>query len=107
MELVETELLFEAPAALLATRLRTSSFRLLAQPLVLVVLSALHLSLDGFLVLESVADHTDLQGVLDRRISVVVLEDLQLDLLVEGREEVGTHGVSLLVTEETDILQAS
>ena len=82
LELVQAELLFEAPAALMASFLRTSSLFRLAPLRVLVVLSALHLSLDGLLVPESVADQADLQSVLDRSISVAVFQDLQLDLLV-------------------------
>ena len=82
LELVQAELLFEAPAALLASRLSTSSFFRLAPLRVLVVLSALHLSLDSLLVPKSVGDHADLQSVLDRSISVFVFQDLQLDLLV-------------------------
>ena len=82
LELVQTELLFEAAAALMASRLSTSSFFRLAPLRVLVVLSALHLSLDSLLVPKSVGDHADLQSVLDRSISVFVFQDLQLDLLV-------------------------
>ena len=106
LELVEPELLLKARSALLAAGLSTSSLLLLATFLVFNVLAALHLRLNCFLVSEGAADHSYLQGVIKQGVSVLVLEDLQLDLLVKGREEVGTHGVGLLVAEEANIFEA-
>ena len=105
LQLLDALLLLKAHATLSSAILGLCSLFFFAALLILKVFTALHLSFDGSLVLKGAANESSAESLLDGGTPVLVLDHLQLQLVVEGRHEVGTHRVLLLLAEKTHVFQ--
>ena len=105
LELADALLLLEAHATLPTAFLSTGSFFFETTLLVLIVFASLHFVLNSFLVVHGAVGKAGTEGLFDELASVIVLNQLQLDLLVESGQEVRSHGELLTVAEEANVLE--
>ena len=106
MQFLDALLLFKALSAFSSALLGAGSSLLSSLLFVFEVLTTLHFSQNGLLVVQSTIDQAALQSILNNLVPIFILDLLQFDLLVQSRHKVSPHAELLPGSQQSHVFQS-